>query len=312
MNILGKIILPVLMMGMLPLSVSADCKILLSAINVPQSENVPAATQEYLLTRLQTSVNADGVSIDPAMGQFIICGKFNHTLEDVLAGPPKQYALHTTLTLYVGDTNSETVYASTSLDLRGVGNSTERAYINALRTVNGKNKQIESFINTAKSKIVAYYDQNYPQILAKAERAAAQHNYDEALWIATSIPECSKGYDQACSKVSDYFQRYIDQEGIILYNKANGIWSSAHTAEAAREAFGYLLMIDPESSAYDAAQTLAAEMKRTVKSDRDFELREKYHDAVDLENARIKAARDIGVAFGNGQQPTTTNVNWIH
>lgn len=310
MNKLAKILLPA-MLAAVAAPAMADCNISLTAMHAPQTENVPEATQNYLLTRLQTALNADGVSIDPAMGQFIVCGKFNHVVEDVLAGPPKQYALHTTLTLYIGDVNSETVYASTALELRGVGNSTERAYINALRTVNGKNKQIESFIATAKRKIMAYYDQNYPQIIAKAERAAAQHNYDEALWIATSIPECCAGYAQACTVVNKYFQSYIDQQGIALYNRANAIWSSAHNAESARQAFAYLVQIDPESSAYAAAQTLAAEMKASVKDDRQFELREKYHDAVDLEQQRIKAARDVGVAYGNGQQPVTTNLNWI-
>ena len=27
---------------------------------------------------------------------------------------------------------------------------------------------------------------------------------------------------------------------------------------------------------------------------------------------RIEAARAIGVAFGNGQQPVTTNITWLH
>lgn len=311
MKNLAKIILPAVMGLLLPVNAAADCNISLTAMHAPQTENVPEATQNYLLTRLQTALSTDGVSVDAAMGQFIICGKFNHTVEDVLAGPPMQYALHTNLTLYVGDISSETVYATTSLELRGVGNSTERAYINALRTLNGNNPQIEKFISSAKSKIINYYDRNYSQILSKAERAAAKHNYDEALWIATSIPECSKGYAQASAKVNLYFQRYIDQEGIALYNKAYAVWSSAHDADAAREAFAYLVLIDPESSAYAKAQNLAAEMKKSVKDDRDFELREKYHDSVAIEKARINAAREIGVAFGKGQQPTTTNLMWL-
>lgn len=311
MNTISKLIIAALLAVAMPAAAASDCNISLSAVKGPQTENVPAATQEYLLTRLQTALHADGVSVDPGMGQFIICGKFNHTTEDVLAGPPKQYALVTNLTLYVGDTDSQTIYGSTTLELRGVGNSTERAYINAMRGLNGNNRQVQQFVSNVKDKIVAYFDQNYRQILAKAERAAARHNYDEALWIATSVPECSKGYAQASKQVDKYFQQYIDQEGIALYNRANAIWSAAHTAAAAREAFSFLVLIDPESSAYSAAQSLAAEMKASVKSDRDFELREKYHDAVALEKARINAAREVGVAFGKGQQPVTTNLNWI-
>ena len=52
-------------------------------------------------------------------------------------------------------------------------------------------------------------------------------------------------------------------------------------------------------------------MKKQVKSDRDFEYRQKYNDQIDLERRRIEAARAVGVAWGNGQKPTTTNIAWI-
>ncbi len=53
------------------------------------------------------------------------------------------------------------------------------------------------------------------------------------------------------------------------------------------------------------------DIKKQVRSDIDFEMREKYHDAVDMEKQRIAAAKAVGVAYGNGQQPTTTNLMWL-
>lgn len=52
-----------------------------------------------------------------------------------------------------------------------------------------------------------------------------------------------------------------------------------------------------------------AEIKKQIRSDIDFEMRDKYKDSIDLEKRRIDAARAVGVAFGNGQQPQTTNLN---
>lgn len=54
------------------------------------------------------------------------------------------------------------------------------------------------------------------------------------------------------------------------------------------------------------------EVKQKVTSDWDFENREKYKDEAGLKKQRIEAARAIGVAFGNGQQPVTTNITWLH
>ncbi len=53
-------------------------------------------------------------------------------------------------------------------------------------------------------------------------------------------------------------------------------------------------------------------VKQKVTSDWDFENREKYKDEAGLKKQRIEAARAIGVAFGNGQQPVTTNITWLH
>lgn len=289
----------------------AECLINLSAVKAPQTESVPAATENYLLTRLQNALSADGIAVDDGLSQFFIAGRFSHIMEDVLPGPPMQSALHTALTLYIGDMSSETIYASTTLDLRGVGTSSERAFINALRQLNARNQQIESFVNTARRKIISYFDSNYQQIIAQADRAAAQHNYEEALWRLNMVPECCRGYDQVRAKTNVMFKNYIDQQGVALLSQAKAIWAASHDPASASDAFAFLLQIDPESSAYPAAQNLVKEINESVKSDRQFELRQKYKDKIDMEKSRINAAREIGVAYGRGQKAQTTNIMWL-
>lgn len=288
-----------------------NCEINLAVLPMIQGEDVPEATEDYLLTRLSQMLTAEGITTDPLQSQFFISAKFNHITEDVTPGPPVQTALHTYLTLYMGDTASETIYATSTLELRGVGTSDQRAFINALRGLNAKNQKVASFIKQGKSKILDYFNKNYRSIIAKANRAAAQNDYQQALWHLVSIPECCNGYNEALSLEHKYFQAYIDQVGIKLYSAALAKWSASPDNVGAEEAFAYLLQIDPESSAYGKAVKLAAEMKASVKSDRDFELREKYHDKIDLEKSRINAIREVGVAYGKGQQPTTTNLMWV-
>ena len=48
-----------------------------------------------------------------------------------------------------------------------------------------------------------------------------------------------------------------------------------------------------------------------MRSDIDFEMRQKYNDQVKIERERIAAIRAIGVAYGKGQQPTTTNLMFL-
>lgn len=309
-----KFILPMLTTGLMALSGAAQesCAINLAVVSAPQIEDVPQASVNYLNNRLVQLLTAKGVSPDPGLGQFFIAGKFSHLLEDVLPGPPMQTALHTTLTLYIGDMASETVYATTTLELRGVGTSDQRALINAMRPINAKNSGIADFIEAGKTKVIDYFNKEYPQILRRAERMANSHDYEAAMWQLASVPECCDGYDQVERAILKYFKAFIDQQGQALYAKAYAVWSSDPTAAGAAEAYEYLMQIDPESSYYNKARDLAKEMKSTVKSDYDFENRQKYNDGIDLRKSEIEAARQIGVAYGKGQQPTTTNVAWLH
>lgn len=293
------------------LMASAECTVNLAVVSAPQDENVPQATINYMNNRLSQIVNKKGITVDAGMGQFFIAGKFNHILEDVLPGPPVQTALHTTLTLYIGDMNSKTVYASTSIDLRGVGTSDQRAFINAMRGLNDNNSSVASFIEAGKRKVIAYYDSNYPQIIQRADRYAASHDYEAALWQLSFIPECCAGYNAAMASTKKYFQLFIDQQGEALLNQAYACWAANPNEDGAVDAFGYLTQIDPASASYKRAMALAKEIKASVKSDRDFELHDKYKDSVDIEKSKIQAAREVGVAYGRGQQPTTTNLMWL-
>ena len=296
---------------LMPAGAQDEGTIDLSIITAEQTEDVPDATIDFMNTRLTQIATADGITRDPLLSQFFLAGKFNHIVEDIVPGPPRQTALHTQLTLYIGDLSSHTTYASVTLELRGVGTSDQRAFINAMQTVNAKNPQIKDFLTKGRKKVLDYYNTHYRQILAQAERAASQHKYDEALWRLVSVPECCTGYSTVKTYIDRYYKKYIDQEGVRLLNAAKAAWGVHPDQTGAADAYSYLMQIDPESASYPAATALANEMRQSIKSDRDFELRKKYQDQIDLEKSRIEGARAVGVAFGNGQQPVTTNITWL-
>lgn len=289
-----------------------NCQIHLMVADAASGEDVPAAVADQLATRLGRAITTNGVTADTGYGQFFVAGKFNHIQSDVLPGPPTQHSLYTTLTLYIGDINTKKTFASTSLDLRGVGTSEQRAYINALSQLNARNANIQNFIEKGKEKIIAYFDANYPQILAKARQAASMRNYDEALYHSTQIPECCRGYNEASKLTIQIYRELIDFDGQKLLQAARAAWNANPNADGAAEAYSYLVQIDPASSAYDGAVKLEKEIAAVIKDDKKFETRDKYRDAVETERRMIEAARAVGVAWGQGQQPTTYNVNWLY
>lgn len=264
---------------------------------------------DLLADRLTRTLTANGVTADENYGQFYISGRFNDIYKETLPGPPVQTAVHTTLTLMVADIFGNKTFDSETFELRGVGTSPQRAYINALGSLS-RNNALNSFIERAKEKVIAYFDTNYTDLLSKAKTAAALHDYDQALYFTGLIPQCCKGYSQAEKALLSYYQQYIDLEGTRLLNQAKSAFAIRPDADGAMEAYALINRIDPYSSAYGKAMSFADEIKKQTKAEYDFEVHQKYDDSHQIDLKKIDAARQIGVAFGQGQKSSTTNILW--
>lgn len=278
-----------------------------------QIADIPDDINNQLLQRLTAAVTQSrtGVLADANYDQFFLSGRFAEEYADVVPGPPMQNVVNSTLTLYIGDATNEKVFATKTFQLRGVGTSQIRAYVNALRTLNGRNNELQNFIESGRAKIINYYDNNYKQLLAQAQRALQLKDYEQALHISTSIPMCCVGYNEALEFTMNAYRAYIDNTARILLMKAKSEWAVSPDENGAAAALSLLNQIDVDASCYGEAVELQNEIKKTVKGNWDFEHREKYKDALGLEKDRIAAARAVGVAFGNHQKPTTTYINWI-
>ena len=93
--------------------------------------------------------------------------------------------------------------------------------------------------------------------------------------------------------------------------EARALWAANQDMATAEQIARMLADIDPESGSYKGAMELLADIKKQVRLDIDLDKRQKYEDEVELEKQRINAMREIGVAYGRNQKPTTTNLAWL-
>ncbi len=142
--------------------------------------------------------------------------------------------------------------------------------------------------------------------IAKATTLMAQENYYEAAEVLSPILPDLTCYPKAQALMKDI----NDHKCATAIGKARGSWAS-HDTYATSEA---LASIPSDSKCYAEAVALANEVKKYVKDteNRDFEfMKQSYKDEVDIRKATIKAARDIGVAYGNGPKATIVKYNII-
>ena len=167
------------------LGYAQDCELRISSGPIRLGKNVPTAVEHKLESRMMKVIASQGVAADPIDGQFFIAGRLDDELNDVTSGTDQKNIIKTTLTLYIADSQNQQIYASESFSLKGVGNTEERAYINALNGLNGANVKLQQFIRNSKNKIINYFDNNYKTYLAKARSAMNTRSYEEALYYVT-------------------------------------------------------------------------------------------------------------------------------
>ena len=141
--------------------------------------------------------------------------------------------------------------------------------------------------------------------IADARAAKAKDNYDlAASYLSGILPDVSCYTDaQALLKEIE------DHRCSVALGKAKGAWASQNAREAGR----WLGEVAADSKCYKEAMALGNQIRAKLKADEDREwdfILKVQSDQVALEKQAIQAVRDVGVAFGENQQPT--NISWIN
>lgn len=273
--------------------------------------NIPTAANTVLYQTLSRMITEKGFTTESPTTPFVLTAHCDVLDKSNLPGPPVQTVYNLGITFYMADTYTQKKFANAYITLDGVGTGEVKSYINAFRHISANNKEILNLINTGKKKMMEYYNTQYPNIIKEAQRLVSLQNYEEALAMVLSIPICSNGGEEATKYGLQLYTKYLDRMNLFLLNRARALWAAGQDQETAYQVCAMLAQVDPDAACYAEAKALMKEVKAQVRSDIDLEMREKYHDQIQLEKSRIEAARAVGVAYGNHQKPTTTSLMWL-
>lgn len=286
--------------ALIPLTVIADSQ-----------TKIPEYAQASLRDKLMQVVISNGLGNSDNISRFAITASIVEQNKDFIAGPPQQVSAAFDFTLYIVDNYDHKVFSSVTIPANAVEYSMEKALMKSIRSIKTKAGNVVTFVDKGRNRIIEYYNQQIDQIIAKALVLANQRNYEEAFYLLSGVPEaCPDAYRKALSTGSEIFKQYVNYIGEKLLAKAKTAWAAQQNSVGAAAAGEYLAQIDPQASCYPKAEALYKEIKAKVLEDWKFEMK-KYQDGVDLEKARIKAWRDVGVAYGNHQPNNTNNVAWL-
>lgn len=281
-------------------------RVALNAYVPQQIENMPEAARSMLTNKLNQIVTQKGMGGSPLNPRFIITANIVVMTKDLTPTAPPMTALTLDVTLYIGDGIEGTKFTSTSVTVKGVGTNETKAYIEAIKGIKPADPAIQTFVDNGKNKIVEYYNTKCDFIIKEAKVLESQLKFEEAILKLTSVPEvCASCYNKCMDAAMPIYQKQIDRACKIKLNEANNAWTANQNEEGATNAAAILSTIDPNAACYNEAKGLTAKIGARIKEinnrEWDYVLKEQS-----LEGDRIKAARDIGVAYGNGQPNSVT------
>lgn len=272
-----------------------------------QTEALPASAGRNLENKLQQILQNNGLGTGINNARFILVPSIHVESKDITPTAPAMFAYNLLVTLFIGDGIEGKSFASYSTTVKGVGENETKAYLAAIGNIRTNDKAYQDFIDKAKNRIIDYYNSHCDIIIREAKMLATLRQYDEAIWQLTSVPEvCTTCRDKALNAVAPIFQQKVDYECKLKLSEATAIWNAGQNSAAADEAGRILITIDPNASCFKDAKALSDRIAKKIYETDKREWEYIYDKNIGLQRDMIKAYRDVGVAYGNGQPKNVT------
>ena len=227
---------------------------------IPEQIGLPSESKDLLEKKLSQISSNYGMGASDINPRFIITASFNVNTKDIIAGPPPMIAQNIDVTLFIGDAFENKIFANLILSLKGVGNNENKSIIDALKRINPKIKEIESFIQEGKNKIISFYNTQCDFISKEAETLTKQGNYEEAIYKLSLVPEvCQDCYFKNLDLMAAIYQQKIDSDCKKILNIAKTTWAAAQNHQGAEKVGDILTEVN-------SAANCQSEINKFIKS----------------------------------------------
>lgn len=304
-------LMPMLSMGQSSLGKTDDLGRIAIAAVVPDEAGIPAGAQRMLQNRLNQVATLNGLGAT-AGSQFAILPMVSIISQDVTPTAPPMIALNIEITLYIVDAKSQTIFSQTTIPLKGVGNTEDRAYTQAINNINPRHGQFRGFVEKGKEKIVEYYNSQCDVIISSAKALAGQKKYDEALFTLLSVPDVSRECHDKCLAISiDIYQEYADQQCNQYLSAAKAAWAGKELSKVEEN----LGKITPDMGCYPEAEQLLAQITSAVEAEGagawSFKMK-KYDDSVEIEKMKIEAGKEVAQSWAHHGASANFEWAWLY
>lgn len=271
---------------------------------------MPNGICEILTQKLNNIISQNGIQSQLGQSRFILTCNVTEESKNVLATSPVQIAYVLDIHLYLGDGETGTKYISQSFRTKGVGNTEEKAYRNAVKNLQAKSQQMTEFVGKGCVRILEYYEKNREQILSSIRSCIVGKNLEQASYELCLIPQECSYYDDVQMLLGKVNGKIVDNKSSDIFLQAKSIWASEQNESTANQVADLITQIDSNASCYAEAHKFMesvtsrmeqlnnrewAEHRRQQAHEREMEKLKEINRSTESQ-MRIKAQRDTNIA----------------
>jgi len=259
---------------------------------LPDNIAIPSEANTLLITKLNQITSNNGMGGSAINPRFIITASVNIGTKDIIAGPPQMIAQNMDVTFFVADALTNTVFSNTSLSLKGIGTNENKAFIEAFKTINPKNKELKSFLNEGKNKIINYYNTQCEFIIRDALSLSKKGEYDAAIHKLVVVPDvCENCHRKSMDTMQYIYQQKIDKECLLIMRNAQTTWMANQNSTGAAKVAEIINTISPFSTCEPDAGNLMRQVQSKLAAEEkaQWELQiQEHRDAVKLKEEALR------------------------
>ena len=175
------------------------------AVVFPENSNVPANSANILSARIKRALTLNGLSSENQGSIFYIKPEVNTLTKNVTATAPPMISMEVEVSLVLTDQFEGNSFEQVLYNFKGVGQTEEAAYNEALKRLNPRDGKLRAFIRNGKDKIIEYYNSKCDLILSKANGYVSASKYQKAYNLLMGVPPvCRECYDKAMLKIEEF------------------------------------------------------------------------------------------------------------
>jgi hypothetical protein len=261
---------------------------------IPTELDVPEEAKAALQNKLNQIATNNGMGGSQVNPRFIITANVMVGTKDIIPGPPQMIAQQLEVTLYIGDAVTNTRFANTALNLKGVGTNENKSFIEAFTTINTKNPLVVAFVEEGKNRIINHYKEQCDFIIRDADALVKQQKYDQAIYDLSLVPDvCKECYFRCLDTLQTIYKKKIDAEGSAYLNQAKMLWTSQQNAAGAEKAGDKINAINPSAACQPEVVKLMQQIEAKLKADeREKWLfkKKQYEDRIAMQKEQMRIA----------------------